>query len=654
MSEINQAHRLTIGASQVHKIMAYLQHDSLSNGAVSLIETMCRGSDKDIANTYELNTSAMQWGIDHEVEAVELIAAEFGAEAVFYGDNQLRLMAGHEYSNIISALCDAHLIMSDGSIVIPEIKCLDTKNHDYIVSVVGDDAGALAREDWTKYCQVQAQNICAERYYEKPVSSIIVFYDPRSALKKLHYVIVVDADDATTIDCEFRKKLKQRAMLARNLYDSINAEPDQSAVVFDGVMQETKLVIAPTDIVTAELLELGLDAVVTTVAENFGIKIIGGALVGGEVFNCQTQEGRDLAKKFKNQITKIRGTAEKLVDPFYRERYEKYQDAMKIKQGITRGINAIRDHGLQTFNEWEAEQERIQQEVLAAEAEKQRVIAEQAEQVRNAILAKIETFTVSPQDVSSLELIAAKRLQVESVVVDVMFGEFEQQAKEAQIGVLLDLNNAGFELKKTIEEAEKQVRLDAFNVFKAKCDALSDPMHSVEYLESQRFKLFSVTPVESVYGEYIVMVTALQTETVSSLDSVLITSAKQRAIDLAEKLKAEASKKEAEIAVPVIIDVIGSPAPVTTEAIAHENIGYATDPTPIPDNVTIVVDRSFEHDIIAMYATLNPVLHAKVVEAAGKTSEYQASVQKDSFLHNLFDTSKQGKELKAAFIALVK
>jgi hypothetical protein len=98
MNDITQAHRETIGASQASKIMSYLQHDNLPKGAVSLIETMCRGTDADLDNAYELNTPSVQWGRDHEVEAVLLIAKLFDAEPQFYGDNQIRLNAGYEYS----------------------------------------------------------------------------------------------------------------------------------------------------------------------------------------------------------------------------------------------------------------------------------------------------------------------------------------------------------------------------------------------------------------------------------------------------------------------------------------------------------------------------------------------------------------------------
>jgi len=699
---INQAHRETIGASQTHRIMSYLQHDNLPKGAVSLIEVMCRGTDEDLENAYELNTTAVRWGRDHEVEAVELIAAEFGAEIQFYGENQLRLNAGFEYSNIISALCDAHLIMADGSIIIPEIKCLDTKNHDYIIAAVGDSAEALKREDWAKYCQVHTQNICAETYYEKSVSSIIVFYDPRSTVKKLHYIVVVDADDYMTIDVEFRNKLKQRAKLARNLYDSIKAEPDRAPVIYDGVMPETKLVKASNDfILTPALLETGCEEIARKVAESVGVeivdlviendKVVSYHLKGGEVFDCEVKEGRELSEKMEKRIKKIIPLVKKANAPLREKALSEHRKYTKTDRLIESLITPIVGHIGSKRAEWESEQRRIQDEILATEAEKKRLADEQAEQVKMAILAKIETFTVLPQDVSSLELIAAKRLQVESVVVDVMFGEFHQQAVLAKDNALAALDNAELSIKQAIEEAAKQTRLDKLNEFRNKCKALHDDTHSVEYLTQQRFKLFNVVPSTEAYHEHYDAVCECRLGTLDALDKVLITAAKQRAIDLAEKLKDEAEQKKINNSMElnqsdIRIDrysadnqsdfytkktttVRATHLPTGTIAECNseksewsnaekaveslkEIVGYSTEQTYIDDKV----NRVLNNDIIAMYEAMNPVLHAKVIEAAGKAVDFQKTPQnsRSSFLHNLFDNDKQGKALRAAFCLIIK
>jgi len=683
---ITQAHRLTIGASQVSKIMSYLQHDNLPKGAVSLVSTMCRGTDEDLENAYELNTPAVLWGREHEVEAVELIAAEFGAEIQFYGENQLRLNAGFEYSNIISALCDAHLIMADGSIIIPEIKCLDTKNHDYIITAVGDSAEVLKREDWAKYCQVHTQNICAEEYYEKSVSSIIVFYDPRSTVKKLHYIVVVDAGDYMSIDVEFRNKLKQRAKLARNLYDSIKAEPDRASVIYDGVMPETKLVKASNDfMLTPALLEMGCEEIARKVAESIGVeivdlviendKVVSYHLKGGEVFDCEVKEGRELSEKMEKRIKKIIPLIKKANAPLREKALAEHRKYTKTDRLIESLITPIVGHIGSKRAEWEAEQKRIQDDILIAEAEKKRLADEQAEQVKQAILAKIETFTVSPQDVSSLELIAAKRVQVESVIIDVMFGEFEQKAIEEKSYALGYLLRKESELKLAIEEAAKRACLDAFEVFKAKCEALSDPMHSVEYLMSQAEKLGAFNAPDD---EHKFLYQDLRNVTLDNLNGILIPAAKQRAIDLAEKLKAEAdelaaqSVKDSAVLIvnesPVFIDASVNLTPEKIEEVSAF-IASLDDETPLvpviieqtyiddhANDDTDRVNRVLNNDIVAMYAAMNPVLHAKVVEAAGKIVDFQSTPQnsRSSFLHNLFDSDKQGKALRAAFCLIIK
>lgn len=661
---INKAHRLTIGASQVSKIMSYLQYDNLPNGAVSLVETMCSGSDEDLENAYELNTPAIHWGRDHEVEAAELIAAEFEAEAGFYGDKQLRLFAGHEYSNIVSALCDAHLILPDGSIVIAEIKCLDTKNHDYIIAAVGDSAEALKREDWAKYCQVHTQNICAEVYYEKPVSSIIVFYDPRSTAIQLHYVIVVDAGDTETIDHEFRSKLKQRAMLARNLYDSIKAEPDRAAVIYDGVMPETKLVKAAGFGVTEELLQQGIEIIARKAAESVGVevvdlviendKVLSYHLKGGEVFDCETQAGRAYSENLEKSIKKIIPLVKKLNAPLREAALAEHRKYTKTDRLIEALIMPIVNHVGAKRAEWNTEQKRIQDEILATEAEKKRLAEEKVEQVRQAILAKIEIFTVSAHDVSSLELIAAKRLHIESVVIDIMFGDLEQQATEEKAYALDYLLRKESELKLAIEEAEKTTRLNIFNGFKLKCEALHDDTHSFEYLESQLARLRAF---DSPTDEYEELANDLQRLTIGNLIESLIPAAKQRAIDLAEKLKAEAEaeqKIKANEVKPVpAMAFISKPVTVEAPAPIVPVINKSDAPAIIQ---RIERENSLEYDIIAMYAAMNPVLHAKVVEAAGRVMAFQNTPQnrRSSFLHNFFDSNKEGKALRAAFCHLTK
>ena len=684
MSEnINQAHRLSIGASQVSKIMSFLQHDNLPKGAVSLISTMCRGTDEDLENAYELNTPAVIWGREHEVEAVELIAAELGCEIQFFGDNQKRFFAGDEYANFISALPDAIGVFDDGSVITIEVKCLDTKNHDYIIATVGDSPEALKREDWAKYCQVMTQNICVETHYDRVVSSIIVFYDPRSAVTKLHYIIVLDtADLDNQLVDDFRKKLQQRAKLARNLYDSIKAEPERAPVIYDGVMPETKMIKSSYFVLTPAILDMGVEEIARSVAESIGVeivdlviendKVVSYHLKGGEVFDCEVKEGRALSEKLEKQVKKIIPAVKKANAPLRESALAEHRKYTKTDRLIEALIMPIVNHVGAKRAEWEAEQKRIQDEILAAEAEKKRLADEKAEQVRNAILAKIETFTVSPHDVSSLELIAAKRLQVEGVIIDVMFGEFEQKAIESKKTALVDLSWYEDSLNTKIKEAAKQARLDDFNVFKAKCTALSDPTHSFEYLQSQAAKLATFTAPDD---EHKFLYQDLRNATLDTLNGILIPAAKQRAVDLAEKLKAEADElaaqevndSDASIKNRGVVSIIPNEfvipdhlkdvsQPEMAEVIERVYIDdHAND---VPNNHASIhqCELVINENIIAMYAALNPVLHAKVIEAAGKVMEFQNTPQnsRSSFLHNLFDADKQGKALRAAFCLIIK
>jgi hypothetical protein len=633
--QIIKDHRETIGASGTVTIMTYLQSDNLPKGAMSLVEAMCRGSDDELSQQYE--SPAMAWGKEQEQHAIAAIAEELGCEIEFAGDDQKRLYAGYEYANFISALADAHGKFSDGSIITIEAKCLNTDKHDYIIQAVGDDIEALKREDFAKYCQVQTQNICAEVYYEKPVSSIIVFYDPRSTIKQLHYLIVVDADDQSTIDHEFRAKLKQRAMLAKQLYDSIKAEPDRAPVIFDGELPETKLVKTASFEVTAELLQQGVEEIARKVAESVGVEIVDLSiendkvtkytLKGGEVFNCEVKEGREQSEALEKKIKKVISLVKKANAPLRESALAEHRKYTATDRLIESLIMPIVNHVGSKRAEWLAEQKRIQDEAIAAEAEKQRLADEQAEKVRQAILVKMQVFTALPVDNITHEAIEAKREEIKGVVIDAMFGEFEQQAIEAKEHALEYLLNAEAKLV----SAEEQARLDRFNEFKAKCEALSDPMHSAEYLESQLIRLatFAVPSDEHEFFVY-----ELIGATQKALHNVLIPAAKKRAIDLAEKLKAEEAK------VPSFVEQV---AKYTHDALESSRLSTAVeenhvvDPTEmvkpqqtaeiVPINTGVIAESEFvevkkQDTVISKMETTKPVIHESLLETTEHNPYY--------------------------------
>jgi len=275
-------------------------------------------------------------------------------------------------------------------------------------------------------------------------------------------------------------------------------------------------------------------------------------------------------------------------------------DDLNFRKQYEAGVREIAAFHRRPLTELEQQQKKAEDKKAFEEAEKKRLAEEQAEKVRQAIIAKINSMQPSPQDLSSLELIEAKRVQVANIVIDEMYGEFQQQANEVKIGVLVDLQNA----KSDLIEAEKQARLNKFNEFKAKCEALSDDTHSVEYLTQQREKLSLVVPDLAVYCEHHADVCTLKFSTLDKLDNELIPAAKQRAIDLAEKLKADPvppksyeswqdyannpkgdSKPDCELE-PVIDDFTKQHGIITIQSSEYERLLWLTTPKPI-DSVPI-------------------------------------------------------------------
>lgn len=111
------------------------------------------------------------------------------------------------------------------------------------------------------------------------------------------------------------------------------------------------------------------------------------------------------------------------------------------------------------LTEWNTEQKRIQDAILAEEAEKKRLADEQAEKVKLAIFAKMEVFNISFEDRHTLDSIAKKRAQIESVVVDALFGEFEQKAIEEKQDALDYLGKFELEVAERMERVAREAEL---------------------------------------------------------------------------------------------------------------------------------------------------------------------------------------------------
>lgn len=516
--EISIAHKETIGASQAHRLMTYPRSDMLPLAAINFVDAMCVISEKEFLERYE--SPAMTWGIENEKHAIERIEQELDCHVDDCGENQRRLYAGADYYDFVSALPDG-IIVLDGEVITVEIKCLDTVNHDRIVSAVGESHEALKIEAYDKWVQVQVQNLCAEQVFKTSnIQSIICFFDPRSEYKDFHYVIIPACH-------KFRKLFKRRVAMAKKLYDDIKNEEPAAPILFDSALPNTKLVKKKSDDfeITPELLQHGLDELVIKAAEHFGVTLQDGHFIGGEVFNCETHEGRDLAKKAKKKVTKMRTAVLKLNQPITKELFTRYKKSLVIDQGITEKLNGLRDHLTAPLTEWEQEQERIQQAQIDDENEKKMLTEEASEKVRMAILDKMAILKVYPIDLYSMESIYSKRALINSIAIDAMFGEFEDQARQIKQASheLLNSSEAGIIERK--EELEKQERINAFDEIE---------------------------------------------------------------------------------------------------------------------------------NIISLYKTMNPVLHQRVCEVATAVTEYLDSTAQASLLHSLFGSTKQEKELKKAFISVIK
>lgn len=640
LEQIVHDHKQTIGASQAHRLVTYPRIETLPGGAMNFIDDMCRISNEEFKERYESESS--MWGNEQEKFAIERVQQELDCYVDDTGDNQRRLYAGPEYYDFVSALPDG-IIVLDGQVITVECKCLDTLNHDFIVVNVGDSSEELKKQAYSKWVQVQVQNLCAEYSFpNQEILSIICFYDPRSEIKDFHYVIVDPC-------AEFRELLKRRVAMAKSLYDDIKNETPSAPVVFNAELPKTKLVKKSDDFeITPELLQRGLDELVTKAAEHFGVTIQDGHFVGGDVYNCETQEGRDLAKKAKNKVTKIRTAVLKLNQPITKELFCKYKTSLAIDHGITEKLNGLRDHVTATLTEWEKEQERIQQEQIDAENEKKRLIEEAQEKVRQAILEKMELLKVYPCNLGDLLLIAEKRAVIEAINVDFMWGDYEEQAAQLKAASLdlLKASEAGIIERK--KELEKLERLNAFNEFKAKCEALSDPLHSIAYLESRLAKLIEFTHEgDELSPDYWI----IRDRYIEKLEYDLIPAAKQRAIDYAaeqnKQQEAEINKFIVDHAEEVIKEAITS-----VDNFTYKAIEYSTNIKIIDESAKFVVDET--DNILAIYEAMNPELHQRVVATAKAIPGYLESETKASYLHGLFGTTKQEAELKKAFIKIIK
>lgn len=170
-------------ASEVHKLMAYPNKDELPKGAITYIMKVVA----EALTEFRIDTfisSAMEWGILHEPEAVDAFQAATGLEVSKCKDAQEFIDRGH-----VGGTPDG-LILSEFSGV--EIKCPNSDTHiNYLKIKTGAD---LKAEATNYYWQIQCLMMLTKSSHWYFVS-----YDPRftSDKNRLH-IAKIAADPGDT------------------------------------------------------------------------------------------------------------------------------------------------------------------------------------------------------------------------------------------------------------------------------------------------------------------------------------------------------------------------------------------------------------------------------------------------------------------------
>lgn len=162
-------------ASEIHRLMTKPEDDFLSKGA----ETYCK--EKAVEVITELDdegyiSPAMQWGIDHELEAIEAFTEQTGFKVVYTGENQ----------KFIASACGQWGGTPDGQTMEGgvEVKCPNSTTHfDYLAIETGLHLKRIKKE---YYWQIQA---CMELTGSD--TWFFVSYDPRF-FKESHQLHAVE------------------------------------------------------------------------------------------------------------------------------------------------------------------------------------------------------------------------------------------------------------------------------------------------------------------------------------------------------------------------------------------------------------------------------------------------------------------------------
>lgn len=335
---IKTAHSVTISASNAHKIMGKLSEIALTANARAYIESMARG---DVLP--DITTPSMRHGIDTEHKAVTVLSDHLKEHISCTNADQQRFYHG----DFISALPDGVIYHTDKLTAVVEIKCLDTENHERAFGITNNEQ--LQEKEWAKYCQVQTQLLCTSA-----PKAILAFYDPRHATP-LHTVSVYP-------DTEWRNAFLVRAEQAYAYYQTLITE-DDSNPAFTVSDQP-----AP-DIDTLPRVQIDIGEVFEHHHEPEVLVKKIQQQAGSFVFDMGTAKGRDACRSHSANIIKCISPALTASKTLATDAKRVIEADLYFRKNFEKGVREIADTTRKPLTAWEAEQERLAEEVARLEVE---------------------------------------------------------------------------------------------------------------------------------------------------------------------------------------------------------------------------------------------------------------------------------------------
>jgi len=186
-------------ASEMHRLMTNGKaKGSLSAGAMTYVREKVAEQLSEFRRA-DFSSAAMEWGVEHELEAVEQFEALTGIRVNQAGENQ----------QFILSECGNWGGTPDGITFESgvEVKCPDSKTHLLYLSVV--DAETLKETEAKYYWQIQAyMQLTGKRHWH------FVSYDPRFYAEhlRLHYCVIERVDN----DAALMLQRIELAVAARN------------------------------------------------------------------------------------------------------------------------------------------------------------------------------------------------------------------------------------------------------------------------------------------------------------------------------------------------------------------------------------------------------------------------------------------------------